>query len=454
MIKKSKTKGRYDPRNRLNNLTGSNWLSSSTTVWNSESDKCTLSLKDLKKLISLFSKEKTNISLINFKDINQKTVLGRKIINANDENKNIDYVLVNDPFKKINNVKTYEQNVEIIIDDIIQKTRKLKASKYITLFVQEQCVENIIPNITYHISKQFISSGFKFKGKINLIFKNGEYSYLMHFKKMPDINYEKHENNFLLNSKRNIPHKVKNGYGIMGSHVKLDDIGKQHPAPYSPEDIKKILERFSEKGDIVIDPFVGVGSTTIAAMSCDRKSIGIDLNKHYILLARQRAGLLKNNENHKLLTGDSLSTIRTIDSVDYCVTSPPYHNILRNNTKGVRNDKSQFRQGVQFYSEEKKDLGNQNNFSDFLLLHKNIMLEIFKKLKKNSYCSIVVSDFTINKIEQNITGIIIEDLEEIGFKYIGTTLLTQNNKAIYPFGYPYDYVVNHTNQYIVNFYKP
>ena len=41
----------------------------------------------------------------------------------------------------------------------------------------------------------------------------------------------------------------------------------------------------------------------------------------------------------------------------------------------------------------------------------------------------------------------------IGFDFVGTTVLLQETKPLYPFGYPYSYVINHHHQNIINFRK-
>jgi hypothetical protein len=126
---------------------------------------------------------------------------------------------------------------------------------------------------------------------------------------------------------------------------------------------------------------------------------------------------------------------------------------LRNKGGGVRHDKSQFRQGVDYYTEFKEDIGNQDEYEDYLSMFIEIMKKVFNKLRNRKYCSIIISDFTVNKEEKDVGGDIIRGMEKIGFKFKGRITLTQDNKAIYPFGYPYSYIMNHTNQFILNFRK-
>lgn len=63
---------------------------------------------------------------------------------------------------------------------------------------------------------------------------------------------------------------------------------RNHPAPYPVELAQRLIRMFSFAGDTVLDPFLGTGSTTIAAMGCGRNSIGIEIDPAYFRQARRR----------------------------------------------------------------------------------------------------------------------------------------------------------------------
>jgi site-specific DNA-methyltransferase (adenine-specific) len=67
---------------------------------------------------------------------------------------------------------------------------------------------------------------------------------------------------------------------------------KLHFAPY-PEDLCKIpiLATCPQSG-VVLDPFMGTGTTSLVAFQLQRKSIGIDISSEYLTIARERCGLL------------------------------------------------------------------------------------------------------------------------------------------------------------------
>ena len=63
---------------------------------------------------------------------------------------------------------------------------------------------------------------------------------------------------------------------------------RNHPAPYPEEVAGRLIRMFSFVGDTVLDPFMGTGTTTIAAAKWGRNCIGIELDPHYFELAENR----------------------------------------------------------------------------------------------------------------------------------------------------------------------
>ena len=239
---------------------------------------------------------------------------------------------------------------------------------------------------------------------------------------------------------------------------KEDKFAFQHPAPFLIKDIEKLISMFTKKGMSVLDPFNGIGTTLVACSNLKRKGIGIDLNKDYCILAQNRLNELNITTNQRIICGNSLEEISKIKKeIDYCVTSPPYHNILKNNGQGLRTKKDGKRNGsrvgVEYYSENTDDLGNQKSYQDFLNLFSEIMSLVYTKLNDKKYSSIIISDFTVNKKEVCVQSDVVNLMEKIGFEFSGTTVLLQDNKPLYPFGYPYAYKINHQHQNIITFRK-
>lgn len=76
--------------------------------------------------------------------------------------------------------------------------------------------------------------------------------------------------------------------------LKFSRTGNKLHSTQKPVDLLQyLLEKFSDKGDTVLDPFMGSGSTGVACVNTNRKFIGIELDKTYFELAKNRI------ENHK-----------------------------------------------------------------------------------------------------------------------------------------------------------
>ncbi len=63
---------------------------------------------------------------------------------------------------------------------------------------------------------------------------------------------------------------------------------RHHPAPYPVELAERLIRMFSFVGDTVLDPFLGTGTTTIAAAQCGRHSIGYEIAEDYFTYACRR----------------------------------------------------------------------------------------------------------------------------------------------------------------------
>ena len=61
-----------------------------------------------------------------------------------------------------------------------------------------------------------------------------------------------------------------------------------HPAPFPVELPRRLIELYTFEGDLVLDPFMGVASTAVAAVETGRDYVGYEINPDYIELAERR----------------------------------------------------------------------------------------------------------------------------------------------------------------------
>lgn len=66
-----------------------------------------------------------------------------------------------------------------------------------------------------------------------------------------------------------------------------------HPAPFPEELPRRLIELYSFTDDIILDPFMGSGTTAVAAIKNDRNFVGFDVSEEYIKLATERIGAAK-----------------------------------------------------------------------------------------------------------------------------------------------------------------
>lgn len=234
-----------------------------------------------------------------------------------------------------------------------------------------------------------------------------------------------------------------------------DKTSYSHPAPFLVRDVQKLISLFTKKGMTVLDPFAGSGTALLAALQIGRKAVGIDINPKYAKLTKQRLAE-KGFKDYSFIVGDSREKVTEVGLVDYIVTSPPYHNILSNDGKGVRHwSGKQYRMaarsGVETYSDLSNDLGNFEEYEDFIHALRQIMCRCLKILRPGRYCTFIISDFTVNKAEVCVQADVVKMMTGVGFEFCGTTVLFQPVKPLFPFGYPYAYKINHHHQNMLTF---
>ena len=247
---------------------------------------------------------------------------------------------------------------------------------------------------------------------------------------------------------------VWNQRGLGANHPDAQ-IERQHPAPFSFTDVSRIVRFFTKRGDVILDPFVGVGSTLKACAVEGRNGIGFELNPRYAELAIERLKIEVRDEptnlvNQDVRVGDSRKLINDLEdnSLDLVITSPPYWNILHKEDHKAKQERKEFDLDTR-YGNDDQDLGNIHDYDNFLEELSTILGACGRALKPKKYMAVIVSDFRDKSRFIMFHADLARSMEKFQMELRGITVLYQRHKRIFPYGYPYAYVPNIHHQYIL-----
>ena len=253
------------------------------------------------------------------------------------------------------------------------------------------------------------------------------------------------------------------GLGANHAHAKIE---REHPAPYSFQDVARLITFFTKKGQSVLDPFCGVGSTNKAAVIHGRGSTGIDLSSRWIGLCHDRIALEVESMDPEVapefICGDSAKIVKELNQEErkfhFLVTSPPYWSILNKKADHKVKQERLANDLATTYSTDKEDLGNIEDYDEFLDKLSEIFLDCFDLLHDGKYAAIIVSDFRHGSKYYPFHAHLIERLtneeNEKSFQLQGIKVLLQTHKRLFPYGYPTTYVENIHHQYVIILRKP
>jgi len=240
-----------------------------------------------------------------------------------------------------------------------------------------------------------------------------------------------------------------------------------HPAVFPIALPKKCIELFTHKGELVLDPFVGIGTTLIAAKDLGRNAVGFDLNQKYIDFANERLQnpdlFISNDETKQIAICDDAINIPNYlenTTIALCVTSPPYANMLNHErlNKSLRSDlrNNKHYKKIQQYSNHPNDLGTMK-LTDYIQALSEIYRQILPLLKPKAHCVININDLWENNHRYSTHSYIIEAMEEIGYKLRNIIIWDKRNlvNKVGIFGYPSNYItLSTTFEYILDFWRP
>ena len=235
-----------------------------------------------------------------------------------------------------------------------------------------------------------------------------------------------------------------------------------HPATFPISLSKRLIELFTHEGELVLDPFVGSGTTLVAAQDLNRNAVGFDLHEKYIDLCKNR--LKENNIFNKaqqIAIKDDARNINKYlekESVSLIWTSPPYSNLLnrKRKNKSRRNRNNEQFNKVEQYSQDVRDLGTYE-LDKYTEAMGDIFESIIPLLKIKGHCVINVPDMWWNNKRITIHISIVNELRKRGYELRNTIIWDRTNivNQIGIFGWPSNYITMGTTfEYLLDFWRP
>lgn len=226
-----------------------------------------------------------------------------------------------------------------------------------------------------------------------------------------------------------------------------------HPAKFPESMIAEFIRFFTKKGEIVLDPMAGSGSTLVACDKIERRGVGIELIEKW-------AGIARDRTNQTVVQGDarhlvSLLADNGFDHVDFCITSPPYWDMLKKSRGHVlSSQKKRKASGLEeFYSDNPKDLGNVSDYRHFLDELSMIYGEVYKVLRPGRYLVVICQNILTPQGE--MVPFAWDLALRLGKLYSlkQERIWLQDNKMLGIWGYPFRYVSNVHHHYCLIFEK-
>ena len=235
-----------------------------------------------------------------------------------------------------------------------------------------------------------------------------------------------------------------------------------HPATFPISLAKKVISLFTHEGELVLDPFVGSGTTLVAAQDLNRNAVGFDLQEDYIKLCKKRlaSNNLFNKSQQLAIKDDARNISQYLDpgTVSLIWTSPPYANLLNRSRKNKsRRDRDNGQLGkVEQYSQDERDLGTMS-LAEYTLAMGDIFESLLPLLKPKGHCVINIPDMWWENKRITIHISLVEELRKRGYELRNTLIWDRTNivNQIGIFGWPSNYITMGTTfEYLLDFWRP
>jgi len=244
---------------------------------------------------------------------------------------------------------------------------------------------------------------------------------------------------------------INKNYPINFQHKLRNQHGGQKP----PQLCADLIKVFTKKGMRVLDPCAGVGGTLLGASLCDRKAVGIEINKKWVNLYNQVCKL-ENLEPQDMRIGDSKELLNKEkkESFDFILTDVPYWNMDK-----AKKSNGKFKKADEEVKEKNKS--SLSKFNDQTVQTKDewlgdmesVFLLCSPLLKQGGYLAVFIGDMYQNGKYHFLSNDLGNVLEKIGFIPKANLIWYDVSNKLHIYGYLYDFIPSMIHQNILIFKK-
>ena len=254
---------------------------------------------------------------------------------------------------------------------------------------------------------------------------------------------------------------------------------KSHGANKPPRLMARLIEFFTKGGELVLDPFAGVGGTLLGAAICrsPRRALGFEIEPRWAevygdvvesaLAQNDGAGpTLKDLGDNdpggprrfdpagcEMAVGDALKLIGGLDdaSIDLVATDPPYNPQLKATMSGgaLAEKFANRRTDYAMVTDDPADLANSASYGEYLERMGTLFGELRRVLKPRRYAVVIVRDAYQQGSYRFVASDLAARAEPHGFTTKGDLIWYQAGTRLRPYGYPHAFVPNIVHQHIL-----
>lgn len=254
---------------------------------------------------------------------------------------------------------------------------------------------------------------------------------------------------------------------------------KAHGANKPPRLMARLIEFFTKGGELVLDPFAGVGGTLLGAAVCrtPRRALGFEIEPRWAEVYRHvvdataaerdgRGPQLKDLGDNdpggprsfdasgcRLEIGDAMKLIASLGdaSVDMIATDPPYNPQLKATMSGGKLSErfANRRTDYAMVTEDPDDLANSASYDEYLDRMGALFGELRRVLREKRYAVVIVRDAYQEGSYRFVASDLAARARPHGFTTKGDLIWYQAGTRLRPYGYPHAFVPNIVHQHVL-----